>query len=58
MVVDGVDAWVGTSNWEGDYFLKSRNVSVFTRDAAVASKLVRVFEDGWRDYAIPLAAAP
>ena len=29
MVVDRSRSWVGTSNWEGDYFLKSRNVGVF-----------------------------
>jgi phosphatidylserine/phosphatidylglycerophosphate/cardiolipin synthase-like enzyme len=47
MVVDGARAWIGTSNWEGDYFEKSRNVSVFTTRAAAAADLARVFEDGW-----------
>jgi phosphatidylserine/phosphatidylglycerophosphate/cardiolipin synthase-like enzyme len=28
MVTDGGHAWVGTSNWEGDYFTRSRNVGV------------------------------
>ncbi|HRG97979.1 MAG TPA: phospholipase D-like domain-containing protein [Polyangiaceae bacterium] len=45
MVVDGERAWLGTSNWEGDYFLKSRNVSVFVDDPAFAARLARVFAD-------------
>ncbi|HQY61354.1 MAG TPA: phospholipase D-like domain-containing protein [Polyangiaceae bacterium] len=45
MVVDGERAWLGTSNWEGDYFLKSRNVSVFIDDASFAKRLARVFAD-------------
>ena len=27
MVVDGARAWVGTSNWEGDYFTQSRRAT-------------------------------
>lgn len=45
MVVDGERAWLGTSNWEGDYFLKSRNVSVFVDDPAFAGRLARLFAD-------------
>ncbi len=58
MVVDAEDAWVGTSNWEGDYFLSSRNVSVFVRQPDVCARLARVFEDGWRTYGRPLQGAP
>jgi len=47
MVVDGARAWVGTSNWEGDYFTKSRNVGVLARDARLTGQLERVFEDGF-----------
>jgi phosphatidylserine/phosphatidylglycerophosphate/cardiolipin synthase-like enzyme len=47
MVVDGRSAWVGTSNWEGDYFLKSRNVAVVANDGDLAPRLGRIFEDGW-----------
>jgi phosphatidylserine/phosphatidylglycerophosphate/cardiolipin synthase-like enzyme len=46
-VVDGRTAWVGTSNWEGDYFLKSRNVAIVSEGGALAPRLARVFEDGW-----------
>ncbi len=45
MVIDGARAWLGTSNWEGDYFLKSRNVGVFVEDRAFAERLARVFAD-------------
>ena len=66
MVVDGATparrAWVGTSNWEGDYFTKSRNVSILVEGGAAPVKLDRVFEDGWSGaYAKPLtpsASAP
>ena len=46
-VIDGERAWVGTSNWEGDYFLRSRNVSVLVAGAPFALKLQTVFDDGW-----------
>jgi phosphatidylserine/phosphatidylglycerophosphate/cardiolipin synthase-like enzyme len=45
MVIDRSRSWVGTSNWEGDYFLKSRNVGVFVDDAAFAERLAAVFAD-------------
>jgi phosphatidylserine/phosphatidylglycerophosphate/cardiolipin synthase-like enzyme len=58
-VVDRARAWVGTSNWEGDYFLASRNVSVFVEGASFAATLDGVFEDGWSSgYAAPLAPPP
>jgi phosphatidylserine/phosphatidylglycerophosphate/cardiolipin synthase-like enzyme len=54
-VVDGTRAWVGTSNWEGDYFLKSRNVSVFVEGAPFAGTLQDVFDGDWGSrYAAPL----
>jgi len=50
-------AWVGTSNWEGDYFTKSRNVGVIVDGGALPARLHRVFEDGWSGaYGKPLAA--
>lgn len=57
MLVDGGDrAWIGTSNWEGDYFLKSRNIAVVTEGGALGKRLDRIFEDGWTSaYAAPLA---
>jgi phosphatidylserine/phosphatidylglycerophosphate/cardiolipin synthase-like enzyme len=47
MVVDGTTAWIGTSNWEGDYFLKTRNVAIVASGGGVPERLGRVFEDDW-----------
>ena len=55
MVVDGVRAWVGTSNWEGDYFTKSRNVGVIVEGEGFAAPLERFFHDGFAGpYAEPV----
>ncbi len=40
-------AWVGTSNWEGDYFYASRNVGVFMEHYGDIGALVRAFESEW-----------
>lgn len=59
LVLDGETAWIGTSNWEGDYFLKTRNVAIVTDAATVVPKLTRVFEDDWASpYTTPLAPTP
>ena len=59
MVVDGTTAWIGTSNWEGDYFLKSRNVAIVAQGGKLAARLDSVFEDGWSSaYAAPLVKEP
>ena len=47
LVVDGEHAWVGTSNWGGDYFHKSRNVGLLLDGPAVAARLDAFFEDLW-----------
>jgi phosphatidylserine/phosphatidylglycerophosphate/cardiolipin synthase-like enzyme len=53
LVVDGKRAWLGTSNWEKDYFYQSRNVGVIIDDAAVAGQLAGFFGSLWRSpYAI------
>jgi phosphatidylserine/phosphatidylglycerophosphate/cardiolipin synthase-like enzyme len=58
LVADGRVAWIGTSNWEGDYFLKTRNVAIVAETGAIASRLARIFEDGWSStYAAPIAAS-
>jgi phosphatidylserine/phosphatidylglycerophosphate/cardiolipin synthase-like enzyme len=61
MVVDGAlpaaRAWVGTSNWEGDYFTKSRNVGVIVDGGKLPARLDGIFEDGWSSaYSKPLAS--
>jgi phosphatidylserine/phosphatidylglycerophosphate/cardiolipin synthase-like enzyme len=47
LVVDGARAWVGTSNWERDYFYKSRNVGVILEGEKVAKRLDAFFNDNW-----------
>lgn len=47
LVVDGERAWVGTSNWERDYFTQSRNVGVIVEGEAFARQLERFFADTW-----------
>jgi phosphatidylserine/phosphatidylglycerophosphate/cardiolipin synthase-like enzyme len=56
LVVDGAHAWVGTSNWEGDYFTKSRNLSLFLDDSALAWRIGLIFDGAFGSaYAAPLA---
>lgn len=47
MIVDGSAAWIGTSNWEGDYFTKSRNVGVIMHNGQVPTRLAKFFEENW-----------
>jgi phosphatidylserine/phosphatidylglycerophosphate/cardiolipin synthase-like enzyme len=39
VVADGARCWVGTSNGEGDYFLKSRNAGFFLESSALCTQL-------------------
>jgi phosphatidylserine/phosphatidylglycerophosphate/cardiolipin synthase-like enzyme len=55
LVVDGKRGWLGTSNWEKDYFYKSRNVGVIVDDPALAGQLAGFFATLWQSaYAVPL----
>ncbi len=55
-VFDDDAAWVGTSNWEGDYFEKSRNVSVFLDGAPLAASVGAIWDaDRASPYVHPLA---
>ena len=48
MVFDGsAQAWIGSSNWEGDYFTKTRNVGVIASGGKLPARLDAIFEDGW-----------
>ena len=47
LVVDGRVAWIGTSNWERDYFHASRNVGLIVENDKIAAILVRFFASGW-----------
>ena len=46
-VVDSMEVWVGTSNWEPGYFHGSRNVAVTLRNRPLALEARRVFETSW-----------
>lgn len=53
MVVDDADTWLGTSNWAGDYFYKSRNVGIIAHGKTLNDELTRSFNHYWEsDYAI------
>ncbi|MFN0149722.1 MAG: phospholipase D-like domain-containing protein [bacterium] len=47
MVVDGRASWIGTSNWERDYFYESRNVGVTVESEKIGGILDRFFASGW-----------
>jgi phosphatidylserine/phosphatidylglycerophosphate/cardiolipin synthase-like enzyme len=55
LVVDGVRGWLGTSNWEKEYFYQSRNVGVVIDDPAIAAQLAGFFATLWDSrYAVPV----
>jgi phosphatidylserine/phosphatidylglycerophosphate/cardiolipin synthase-like enzyme len=47
MVVDGARAWIGTSNWEREYFHASRNVGLLVERPSVARRLEAFFRGLW-----------
>jgi phosphatidylserine/phosphatidylglycerophosphate/cardiolipin synthase-like enzyme len=47
LVVDGARAWVGTSNWEKDYFFQSRNVGVVIDGGPLPARLDAFFAQNW-----------
>ena len=48
LVVDGERAWIGTSNWERDYFEKSRNVGLIIAGGRLPARLDAFFVDDWK----------
>lgn len=48
LVVDGKRGWLGTSNWEKEYFTRSRNVGVIIDDPAIAAQLASFFLTLWQ----------
>jgi phosphatidylserine/phosphatidylglycerophosphate/cardiolipin synthase-like enzyme len=48
MVVDSLWTWVGTSNWEPDYFHLSRNAGLSLENRAIARRARAIFETGWK----------
>jgi phosphatidylserine/phosphatidylglycerophosphate/cardiolipin synthase-like enzyme len=47
LVVDGRRAWIGTGNWEKDYFFRSRNVGLIVDDLRLGNRLDRFFASDW-----------
>ena len=57
-VVDGARGWVGTSNWEPDYFFKSRNVGLLVDGGQIPPQLEAFFLGNWSSrYAAPFDRA-
>ncbi|MDQ1831454.1 phospholipase D-like domain-containing protein [Massilia scottii] len=55
MSIDGKLAWIGTSNWAGGYFDKSRNLEVVLRNEKMAQRLGALHEQTWSSsYAQPI----
>jgi phosphatidylserine/phosphatidylglycerophosphate/cardiolipin synthase-like enzyme len=63
-VVDGASGWVGTGNWEPDYFFKDRNVGLLIDGGQIPRRLEAFFLGNWasqyaaafdrgRDYTAP-----
>jgi len=48
LVVDTLWTWVGTSNWEPDYFHTSRNAALTIQNRPLALQARAMFETGWR----------
>ncbi|MBI5836280.1 MAG: hypothetical protein HZB25_03450 [Candidatus Eisenbacteria bacterium] len=58
VVADSVWTWVGTSNWEPDYFHRSRNVAVTLKSVRLALQAREVFRRSWdAPGAVPLDLA-
>lgn len=47
MTIDTVVAWVGTSNWEGGYLDKLRDIEVVVKNAKLATRLSELHEQLW-----------
>ncbi len=47
LVVDTLWTWVGTSNWEPDYFHTSRNAALAMQNRPLALQARKMFETGW-----------
>ncbi|HEU4853552.1 MAG TPA: phospholipase D-like domain-containing protein [Telluria sp.] len=58
MVIDGRTAWIGTSNFAGGYFDKSRNLEVVLRNEKMAQRVRQSQEQVWNsEYAAPIDIA-
>jgi phosphatidylserine/phosphatidylglycerophosphate/cardiolipin synthase-like enzyme len=55
LVADGANAWLGTSNWERDYFHESRNAGLVIEGGSIPPRLDAFFSGNWTSpYAYPV----
>jgi phosphatidylserine/phosphatidylglycerophosphate/cardiolipin synthase-like enzyme len=55
LAADGDAAWIGTSNWSGDYFHESRNAGLIVEGGALPARLSRFHAATWDSpYALPV----
>ncbi len=55
MVVDEALLWLGTSNWQGGYFDRSRNVEIVLQNTALAGRAATIHTQLWQSrYAQPI----
>lgn len=47
LIVDGKQAWLGTSNWSYGYFHSSRNYGMIFLDSRIPKRLERLFQFDW-----------
>lgn len=53
--VDSDVSWIGTSNWERNYFYNSRNISLIIKNTGINNELNKVFNVSWNSpYAEPV----
>jgi phosphatidylserine/phosphatidylglycerophosphate/cardiolipin synthase-like enzyme len=57
VVVDDERLWVGTSNWEPDYFHASRNLAVTIHNRRLAAQAMKVFETSWTAHGATMVTA-
>lgn len=54
MVVDTLITWIGTANWEPNYFYKTRNVAVTLTNRKLAEQARASFETSWTTVGKPV----
>jgi len=47
MIVDSDSTWIGTSNWEKNYFYNCRNLSVAVKSKTMNAELKEIFNKDW-----------
>jgi phosphatidylserine/phosphatidylglycerophosphate/cardiolipin synthase-like enzyme len=47
LVVDSTQCWIGTSNWEKNYFYNSRNLGLCIFNQSIAKQIAHIFFSTW-----------